>query len=621
MKAFDTIRQLLIQTSSRDFEKLCHQLLDYFHPTIELSEDMQAFDRAGFDLAIRSADDLYNIETVFQCKTAQDGFSALHLKRSLSSIKAFRNSGYCVDTYYFIINKPLRDRALRSELANNLNELKKEQRIKNYDILDVDDFIQYLLKCAAKELATRINNNGPLFYERYTIDESTQFYIENIPFRTNTRYNSNPVKYLLGQFDYLLQPPVTKRGDYFFLQSEFGFGKTTLLLEFSRRIDQLQDGRGCIFIPVTMLEPEAFANEDNFIDAVIAVLSPFKPKTELIALLNREVMRTFLKGEADLILLIDGLDEHKYFKDFTGLKKLFNSIKGITAPIVFSMRSEYFKERVVDLRAAMKGDIGKVRQLTLTDWEDEQILDFLQTYKTQNKLRKKQASLLSGFASMIKEGKYRLQLGDIPKRPLFLTMVLADVVNGTLKNRKITLAQLYEKYILLKIQRDIEGSFDNTAPDRGVDITGGIIDFSHAVFEVLQRITIYMYYETNKQFALSNSVSSDWIKQLIRDTPFKNVLDFSLHSVIIPADEKYGLETHMKFAHFSFLEFFFAHNLVLNLSDDDYYLELAVDETVFKFAHEIAQKKWTPANWMSFKAKKFHNKKSIGYRLQKAVVH
>ena len=558
----------MMYSSGREFEKICLKILEHFFP-IEQSEEMKTYDRCGFDMFIWPPRARTRFRAVYQCKTSQENFDSQHLKRCIESIRAFKKSAYLSDTYCFIFNKPLTNPDFRQKLTEPLEALRKQRQIKSFRIMDVDDFITYLTELIKDDLLKRIDNNGPLFYDRYQTDPGMKFYVEKIPFSVDKLKLYDPIEYLLQETTYR---GTKKGGKNYFLLSEFGFGKTTLLLEFAKRVYLQQDGRKTIFIPITALEPGSFNNEGAMVRAIVAVLSPYMPATDIITRLNCEVMLGLLKENSTIVLLIDGLDEHKFFREFKGLRSLFNAVKGFSSPVVFSMRTEYYNERAADLKLALRGGKMVIKNLILTDWDKAEIMAFLGIFRKTNKLKSRREHGFKQLLRLVQEDKYKQKFGDIPRRPLFLKMILTDVIAENLMGGRITLFQLYEKYIKKKIIRDIEGVFPEFATSRGMDISKGLVDFSHDIFQMLERITIYMYFELNNRFVLSNSVSSDRIRELLVNTDFADTLVFSLHSVIIPAEEKYEMETHWKFAHFSFLEYFFARNIMYNLFGEEDYL-------------------------------------------------
>lgn len=594
------VRNALMASIGRAFERHCLELLTTQFPLIEQSEEVGEYDQSGFDLFVRDPKDPFVLDHVFQCKASQVKPGPRHLQRALHSIKAFRKSGLRARAYVLIFNKPLHDPAFRGRIVAELEGLKRDALIGSYLLLDLEAFITWLMEFLKADMLRRITDNGALFRQALGSEAAEAFYLDDVPCTLNGKPGSRPVQQLVKVTAPGVSNASHEEGKYLFVTGEFGFGKTTMLLEFAQRLEQEGKGRRCIYVPVTVLESNAFGSEGNFVNALRAVLCPFAPESPLENKLRAAILQQLLKNDSGLVLLLDGLDEHKFFKNVNNLQRMFNSLTLFKSPIVFGMRSEFYHERKLDLDRA----IGRHRRVqdrfVLTDWEDKHILAYVDHWLKAVEPKGVERKRVMAFRTMVHAGAYKQTLGDIPKRPLFLRMVLEDVRSGELSEGRLTLAALYERYILEKITRDLTGVLKDVVPDRGVNADMGIAQLAQTVFRVLEEVTIFMYYDAQGRTYLTNSINAERLQERLTGSVFTSRLDLALHSVLLPTKEQGVSGNFYQFAHFSFLEYFFARNLVVNLWNDEDHWMLNPDNSVVRFIVELIPLMWPSEQILGF---------------------
>ena len=119
-----------------------------------------------------------------------------------------------------------------------------------------------------------------------------------------------------------------------------------------------------------------------------------------------------------------------------------------------SFRKSYYEERDYDFQLALPKSRKIQDKIFLIEWESQHILKYVEEYKKLNKLGLTEASLIQidKFIQIIKDNKYEVYYGDIPKRPLFLEMILRDIESGDIQKR--TISELYLNYFLEKFERE-----------------------------------------------------------------------------------------------------------------------------------------------------------------------
>ena len=184
---------------------------------------------------------------------------------------------------------------------------------------------------------------------------------------------------------------------------------------------------------------------------------------------------------------------------------------------------------------------------------------------------------------MVAEGKYSEIYGDIPKRPLFLQMIISDLLTDPHSESKISIASLYRKYLIQKVQRDLTGSFKDVILDRGLNNEEGLLSFNLKVFNALEDIASKMIIKENNTFFLQNIINNETVEKIIINYGFNSIIDFSLHSVLVPAEERRNFVFNLKFAHFSFLEYFIARYLLNEIIVNQEWLNYKYEPSLLNF--------------------------------------
>jgi hypothetical protein len=233
------------------------------------------------------------------------------------------------------------------------------------------------------------------------------------------------------------------------LVGEFGFGKTSLALRLAQSLEQ--EEVICLYLPVAQFRANALDMEAPFLwQALEIVLQEELDRKEDRNVILHAALKEVFKREKRIVLIFDGIDEHPTCWRENGLMSVFGIFKTFNASCVFAVREEFLAERAGHFHTAIKGGPG-CAMVRLIEWPEALVVDFAKRYQERLVCADARARI-QHFADIVQTGQYLDYYGDIPKRPLFLKMLLEDVAKSDLRNCNI--AELYGMYISKKFDSD-----------------------------------------------------------------------------------------------------------------------------------------------------------------------
>lgn len=164
-------------------------------------------------------------------------------------------------------------------------------------------------------------------------------------------------------------------------------------------------------------------------------------------------------------------------------------------------------------------------------------------------------------------------------------MIISDVINNKLQSRCIS--DLYNEFITNKIFHDRKGVFKSFTPIRELPFEVDFYKLKDIIFNILELCASKMYIVDDDKIILVNNIKSNDIEKFIIDFKFNDILDLLLHSVLVPSEERKSANINLKFAHYSFLEYFFARYVVSVVETDGKWLKLKYETTTLKFIKDI----------------------------------
>lgn len=584
----DFSRELQNKTG-HDYQKYIYEILKPLIPSLKYAKDLNVLDKSGVDLVWIEGDDY--IQTI-QCKGFDvAGFGESQFKQCQSSVKSFIKSGIKTEEYIFIINRGSNsvdyNKIYKQKLLDEIAKVKIAGKADEVTLYDNDTFANYIRSSIEVDIRNRILKSTRSFREDYNNRMQQGIYLYDTPFTyetySKTEKNHNPINFIndrlvsrIHHYDELITT-LTKRkssvkNDWLFVMSEFGFGKTSLLLNSA---DKLSDSKKMfLYLPVALLSKDFIIHKNNVSKNILQIFLDFNPdEGGITSSLYPPVLSKLLKTRTDLILLIDGIDEGSFLYYDNALKQFFNLFKDYNTPIVFSVRKEFYYERGNEFSKAIKSDWNDKKIIFLEEWGIKEMSFYV------NSLFKihKNKDLLK-FKKLIENNEYNTLYGDIPKRPLFLKMICEDILNGDTEQKSID--ELYEGYFLRKFDIDRDSSIGADAKEgRPLTYGEGEQKIAYKIMQVLEEVAgmliagskneeknIEHYYKdkTENLFQYSSSliikenIEEEELEVVIKKYfPNSNeIMDFLLHSVLVPEHKRKGASMRLRFAHKSFQEFF-----------------------------------------------------------------
>lgn len=561
------------QSHGRDFQKRCYEWLNFLYPDLIDAKDLGKVDNEGVDLYILNSDKR-NYSKAFQCKGFEKSFGESQLKQCVKSIDTFLNSGVKSEEYYLIINTQI-DSNYSAKIIAALDDLKQAGVAKLVKLINARSFIDLFNEELQRLIIQKARESNSKFYTDYDNLMGQGFYFEDVPFVLNDIDKEQPLKHLSEKIYDRSSIPINliskERGKYFFLISEFGFGKTTTLLELYKKY--VSQGLTPIFIPAAILDSNAFGATSTIAKEIFKILFDGEEvvDSEKVVRFSGESMTTLLENNPNIILLFDGLDEHLQFFKLEGLKRLFNSTANFKAPCVFSFRQSYWEEHHDDFRLALSKNKADIEYIFLKEWNNNHISKFITLFEsTQSEaLTADEIVRINEFVSIVNDDLYKKYYGDIPKRPLFLKMILRDIVSDKMKAQNIS--GLYEDYFKEKFERDIQGQFASFEPQREIDSTFSIRYLLQTMLTVhetaaMSCITNEVNFNTREIASIENIIHEKEIRRVLEFNKLANNLAHFINlSVLTPVSRRGNMNMRLRFVHKSFMEFFIAKGLFQRL--------------------------------------------------------
>ncbi len=287
-----------------------------------------------------------------------------------------------------------------------------------------------------------------------------------------------------------------------------------------------------------------------------------------LRLLIRPALQYLLGGtDLQVILIIDGLDESAFLSRSGGMQTLFNILQPVRVPVVLSMRTEFWSERVAEF-ATVVGKTGppdarrnrRIRLVELLPWRDEEITRLLERHRDAAADGQERARL-GELVAAVSSGEFERLFGDIPRRPLFLKLIVDSVAARGLPAQGVSKAGLLRDWAQLKILRDV------VAPRRmggGRAAIVGDAESSATRLEIAWEAMLEAAGAMTevRQGAVELLASCPWEEVRAATPRLATIVDptgLFLHSLVLPlAGSGAPGARRLRFAHRSFQEFFLA---------------------------------------------------------------
>ncbi|MCI0494232.1 hypothetical protein L0Z72_04430, partial [candidate division KSB1 bacterium] len=506
--------QELSHLSRLEFQHKCLEILQGLYPHLKMTSESGELDLSGIDLFSYDLNG-QQIEFAFQCKGFESPeFDSGHLAQCLKSIRKFAATDLPVFSYRLIVNKFIKNDAPRRKIQQELEKLKAAGKAEYTELLDLNDFIRFIFDEVDIELRNSILKANQRFKEDYQRRMEQQFYQTQVPFLLlddAEKEGNNPIQYLLDQaiFKYLPQrlteleysvrkkpaAPATQKQIWKFIISEFGFGKTSLLHNLFSQVKDVEILP--LYIPIAQFDPESFVNRANAIRNMLEIILERKlDPADVFDRILVVALREMLKVRQDLVLLFDGLDEHYFAYRENGLRMLFDCFRDFQPICIFTLRKEFWSDRQGDFQQAVGKRATNKDLLFLIEWHHSHIIEYLEHWAEIFPSNLDQQKI-SDFKSLVERNEYERYYGDIPKRPLFLKMLIDDIIQDEIKQKN--LAAIYENYLLKKFDIDRETSVSRSLSTRPLSLRGDRFLKLQQIFSILSLTASKMMYNDTEE--------------------------------------------------------------------------------------------------------------------------
>lgn len=370
-------------------------------------------------------------------------------------------------------------------------------------------------------------------------------HIDRVPFNRASRDPSAFLMERMSSFFKAIAESQTgkcRHAPKFLVTSEFGFGKTTTL----QKLAQSWIASGLA-------------------DSLLQFILPDDPDLSDAALLTfRNVLRDLLAHSKDWLLVIDGLVENSYALLPNSLARLWECIADWGVPAVLSARDELLDVRPSDFRPNDRLKTGpEFERIALNDWDDALILQFVDMFAAG-----RGGDMPAGydtFRELVASGRYGEVYGDIPKRPLFLGVLVEDAWFG--KEPARFLHRLYGTYFRNKFDIDRTSPAARGVQGRPSEIADrlGNDEAKEMLIRIMQEADML---EVSGPQGARSAIHRDTITEAaLRNLsarlgiPFIQVEDVAMHSLLQPSNpDRKTRERLLRFAHRSFQDWFLARH-------------------------------------------------------------
>ena len=495
------------------------------------------------------------------------------------ALESIRRSAVGVKRLILVHNRHGGSEAFRREATAALGALRDAGRLSAAELWDYQQLLRrafggmlYLLVSESRRRSLSLETVTEVLRRASWQDEP----LESVPMRTSTLVADQ--YRLVGE-----EGPEVADGDpaaiavageersITLLLGAFGFGKTTTL---ARAL--LGHEREVFFVPAAGISEEVHGAKDLLAQCVdldrLLEGVPGQDQGDYRLLARPVVEYAFKQKEIDAVLVLDGLDESPFLSRPGGLQNLVNNLWDLRVPVVLSMRTEFWEDKLADFEASF-GDraahgerrVRRIRKLELLPWRDEQIVAFLEAFRGSvgEEAGKER---IGELASRLADGRFGRTYREIPRRPFFLRMIAETVAAQGLPGGKMGRARLLADAARVKIERDV------TAPRRaGGAGRPSILGRPMSVMETLELSWRAMVVAASRMTRFAGAALEllpDCSFEAVRDSlprlgEVDDPLPLVLHSLLRLTGPRTGrVAPRLRFAHRAFQEFFLAWHLV-----------------------------------------------------------
>jgi hypothetical protein len=574
-KEFNRLSGELAVSERRDFERRVLPFLHVLWPEALGTPALRSFDRLGADHLVWA--DAEPFPLVVQCK----GFEAREheigppqIEQCVRSLRAFRDAGLRATRYLLVHNRDGRNPELRTAVETELRQLVASGQVAAAELWDRQTLLRRAFDAMLERILAGIRERrlSPLPLDASGAGAGGVPPIETVPLATTMLVADQFRLHRTSPPEPVVADPATlvlgQAGtNLTVLLGEFGFGKTTAVARAAAT-----GTRHVLLVAGAAISASTAGAKDFLYQCIdperLMEGLPDEDQRELRLLIRPTLQYLLADPDLPVVVIVDGLDESAFLARSGGMQVLFNILQPVRVPVLLSMRTEFWHDRVAEF-ATVFGQTGPpdarrnrtIRLVELLPWTPAEIRPLLERERDARHDAAESARL-GELLSALDSGEFEHLYGDIPRRPLFLRFIADSVARWGLPRHRVGKAGLFRDGAYLKTLRDA------TAPRRAggagrapvlADGESAATAFA-AAWEAMLHAAAAMTEVRDGALELLPSCTWDELRDA---TPgLARIAEPSglfLHSLLAPAAAHEGPgNRRVRFAHRAFQEFFLA---------------------------------------------------------------
>ena len=388
------LKKTLEAKSGHDFERALFPLLKVRWPDLVHPKSLKYLDNSGIDQVLVGEGNP-RLGVVVQCKGFQvlEPLTKSQLAQVESSIERFEVSGFSTDEYLLIYNRFGAEQDFERGAKSRLKKLVDSGSAGKATIWNLNTLASELsvtlLDFLLRELAQKAARKHEAERQRFRFGTVT---ISHVPYSAGSmRLDSGEAPAVEQTIEVIVGDPLdavtTDQPGVSLVIGTFGSGKSTLGYRLAA-----QPGRRLIYVPATALT-HAETNspsENSLAQEIVEYLEIFddahgltdEQRQQLSHLAGPLLSYKFRTHDSGLMLLIDAIDESRFYSTARGFQTLTNELARALCPIVITTRLEHFVDSFEAYEGALDSrspfGVRKVKLLTLHPWHPDQVKQYVQ---------------------------------------------------------------------------------------------------------------------------------------------------------------------------------------------------------------------------------------------------
>jgi hypothetical protein len=537
-------------------------------PTIDQAPPKKGWDKKGIDLLV------FVEGARFPCAAQCKGFVVQDIgpdqtRQTCNSIEHFRLSGTLVDTYLVIHNREGKDPDFRREVNLELQELIASGQAKSAYLWDRQEFLtrcrvrleERIIEGLHGRAAELLSYYSTLFFMGSTFVKEVPVSESLLRFRRLEPCKRIPVANCQRSVSKLILSPTQAR--WTLLTGTFGAGKTTTVLQAAASKECAPVLIECRLLPS---HSDLLQGTSVLLEESLKTLRIFNDFSEADARVFYELAGTSFKSllkrhDTEFVLILDGLDENRFYSHYRGMEFLSNQLAELRCPIVMTTRLEHLNSMFGDFSAAFAEFSIKyapkrdARLLQLEPWTLDQAIALCELVLCN--LSDTQRTRLQEFRDLLLQDSFAGLYGDLPSNPLMLRFIVDDVVDMGV--RQVSRPILLDSWMRRKIRRD------RISPNRSsIDDDLDLEEYVSRAITTMERVASRMVVITDGKAELIESIPDNTVKEVassIFGRSVDNLLSLSLTSFLLPSGPSTGTDRSLVFAFRIVQEFLLARHL------------------------------------------------------------